>query len=139
MAFDQGDGGDNAPVGFDFFASDDFFGLIVPAFYEDIGQECGDEVFGGVFGKGDDIVDAFEGGEYSGAVFKGQDGAVRTFETAYGFVGVEAQEEGFAVCAGFLKVGDVAAVDEVKTAVGEDDFCADVFEAVALFGWPGPG
>ena len=35
------------------------------------------------------------------------------------------------MCAGFLKIGDVAAVDEVKTAVGEYDFCADVFEAVA--------
>ena len=71
MAFDQGDGGDNASMGFDFFASDDFFGLIVPAFDEDVGQEGGDEVFGGVFGKGYDIVNAFEGGEYAGAVFKG--------------------------------------------------------------------
>ena len=58
-------------MGFDFFASDDFFGLIVSAFDEDVGQEGGYEVFGGVFGKGDNIVDAFESGEYAGAVFKG--------------------------------------------------------------------
>ena len=139
LAFDQGDGGDSASVGFDFFASDDFFGLIVSAFDEDVGQEGGDKVFGRVFGKGDNIVDAFECGEYAGAVFEGQDGAVMAFETAYGFVGVEAQEEGFAVGAGFLEIGDVAAVDEVKTAVGKDDFCADVFEAVAYLDGLIPG
>ena len=71
LAFDQGDGGDNASLGFDFFASDDFFGLIVSAFDEYVGQEGGYEVFGCVFGKGNNIVDAFEGGEYAGAVFKG--------------------------------------------------------------------
>ena len=38
--------------------------------------------------------------------------------------------------AGFLEIGDVPAVDEVKTAVGEDDFCADVFEAVAYLDGP---
>ena len=101
--------------------ADDGFDGVVAAFDEDVGADLADELEGRVFGEEDDGVDGGEGGHDAGAFVLGDDGARGAFEAADGGVGVEAEDELGAELAAVFEQGDVADVEEVEAAVGEDD------------------
>ena len=65
-------------------------------------------------------IDATEGCEGVGAVMLGIERAVRAFELAHRGIAVDRDNENVANGGGLVKIGDVAAVEEVETAVGED-------------------
>ena len=66
-------------------------------------------------------VHAIEGGQEFGAFVLGEDGAARAFQLADAGVAVEADDEGVAEGAGGFEGLDVAGVEKVEAAVGEDE------------------
>jgi len=73
-----------------------------------------------------------ESRENFGAFVRGKDGAARAFELANAGVAVEADEEDVAKAARLLEGGNVAGMQKVKAAVGEDDAAAIAFIAAEL-------
>jgi hypothetical protein len=85
------------------------------------GSERGDEFGGRVLVEERDGIDAGEAGQDVGAVVLVDDGPALALEAAHGRVGVDADDEAVAERAGGVQVRDVAAVQDVEAAVGEDD------------------
>ena len=94
---------------------------VVAALDENIGTKDADELEWGVFFEQHDGVDGGEGGHDAGAFALTDDGPGGPFEAADGAVGVEAEDEFRAETAAVLEQGDVADVEEIEAAVGEDD------------------
>lgn len=106
--------------GFDLLAAGDEVGP-VGSFDEDVGEQFGDEIAGGVFIEEGDGIDGLKGGGEGGAVAFGDDGAVGAFQALDARVGVEGENEHVAEGTGGFKKADVAGVEDVVAAVGEDD------------------
>jgi hypothetical protein len=119
----EGDGADKASGGLDFFATGDEVAP-VGALDEDIGKERGDEFAGGILVEERDGVDGFERGCCRGASAFGEEGARGTFHALDGGVGIESEDQDVAHGAGLFEEADVSAVEEIVTAVGEDDAAA---------------
>ncbi len=51
-------------------------------------------------------------------------GRPATFQAAHGVIAVHANEQGIAALARVFEVGDMAQMEDVKTAVGDDEFFA---------------
>ena len=101
--------------------ADDGLDGVVAAFDEDVGLEGADEFERRVLFEEDDGIDGGEGGHDAGAFALGHDGARGAFEAADGGVGVEAEHELRAEAAAVFEQRDVADVEEIEAAVGEDD------------------
>ena len=122
---EQGGEGDAAAVGFDQIPADDLLFGVISAFDEDVGADGVKEGDGGVVVEEDEIVDAFELFEDGDAVVLVDDGAFGAFEALDAGVGVDGDDEDVALAFSEAEVLDVAEVDEVEAAVGEDDFSAE--------------
>lgn len=132
-AGDEGEDGDGGAGGIEggFFAGVEGVGGVVAAFGVDVGLDLFDEAGDAGFFEDDDGVDAAEGGDDFGAIEFGVDGAVGAFEGADGGVGIDGDDEGVSEGAGLLEVADVAGVQKVEAAVGEDEVFALAFQGVA--------
>ncbi len=100
-------------------------GGVVAAFDVDIGLEGVDQGGGAEFGKEDDSIDGFESGEEFGALLFGNDRAGRLaglggLELGNGAIAIQADHKAFAVGFGGGEVAEMAHMEEIKTAVGED-------------------
>src|SRR5207302_1801301 len=73
---------------------------------------------------GDQVVDATQGGEHPEPVVQAVDRPARPLEAADALVGVDADDEHVAQRLGLAQVADVAAVEDVEAAVGEDHAAA---------------
>lgn len=120
-AFDRGDDLNAAAGGEDVLVADDSFDRVVTTFDEDVGLNLADELEGRVLGEEYHRVDGGESGHDAGALALADDGARGAFEALDRGVGVEAEDELRAKPAAVLKQGDVADMQEVEAAVGEDD------------------
>lgn len=118
---EEGEEFDAAAVAFDDRAADDFAWLEAFALHEHIGAERFEEGFGRGFIKKDDVIDEIERSEDRGALFFGENGAGRPFNLANAAIGIDRDDEGIAELAGLLQKFDVAEMDEIEAAVGEDD------------------
>ena len=112
---------DAATGGFDLGATDDFFRAPVAAFDEDVGEKAGDEIAGRGGVEDGDVVHEGEGGEDFGALLLRENGATGAFEVTDAGVAIDGDDEKIAEGAGLLETTDVAGMEKVKTAVGEDD------------------
>ena len=83
----------SAAGGFHFFAADDLVVGPVAAFYQDVGEECGDGFARSGFVEDHYGVDAFESGEEFGAFTFGDDGAAWAFQLGHAGVAVEADDQ----------------------------------------------
>lgn len=94
---------------------------VITAFDIDVGLGGSKEPGGADIGEDGDGIDRFQGGEDGGAVVLGIDGAALAFQAADGGIAVDADEEKVTEIAGGLEVGDVAEVEEIEAAVGDDE------------------
>ena len=97
------------------------FDGVIATLDEDVGLEGADELEGSVFVEDDDGVDGGQGGHDAGTLALADDGPGRAFEARNGSVGVEAEHEPRAELAAIFEQLDVADVEQVEAAVGEDD------------------
>jgi hypothetical protein len=86
-----------------------------------------------------DAGETFQGGKHEGAVGLAVDRTVRSLQFVYGVVAVHADEEGVAKVAGGFKIGDMARVEQVEAAVGDDEFAVLVAQPRAPDGQGVPG
>ena len=120
-AFDGGDDLDPATGGDDVFVADDGLDGVVAALDQNVGLEGADQFERRVLFKEHDGIDGGESGHDAGALAFADDGARWALEAADGGVGVEAEDELGAEAAAVFEQGDVADVEQVEAAVGEDD------------------
>ncbi len=114
---------DLAAGGFDFFTAGDEVAP-VGAFDEEVGEDFGDELAGGIFVEERDGIDGFEAEGDRGAGVFVQDGPGEAFEALDARVGVQGQDEDVAEGAGCLKQAYMAGMEDVVAAVGKNDFLA---------------
>ena len=105
---------------FDDFAADNVLLRVITALDQDIGQEVVYEAFDALFGKDADMGDALQSREQSRSVFLWDYGAARAFEGMYALVVIEPNGQAITQCAGLAQIFDVAAMEQVEAAVGED-------------------
>jgi hypothetical protein len=132
-AREERDEDDPATVSFDgpaFVLVDGFEGVIA-ALHIDVGLGGIEEADGADFGKDGDGVDAAEGGEDTGAVVFWYHRSGGTLELTDGVVAVESDEEGVAVAAGGFEIGNMAGMEEIEAAVGDDEALSALAEGVA--------
>lgn len=104
---------------------------VVAAFDVGIGAELSDDFYGAGVGENGDGIHAAKGCQDTGAVVFAIDWAFRAFELADGGIAVEGYNKEVAVGAGFLEVLDMARVEEVEAAIGEDDAKPGEFLGIA--------
>lgn len=93
----------------------------VSALDQDIGEHGGDELARGVFVEECDRIDGLErGGEFRAFVL-GNERPVGSFEALHARVGVQGKNQNVAERAGAFEKPDVAGMEDIVAAVGEDD------------------
>src|SRR5260370_3833016 len=121
---------DDAATGsFHFFAPDDLVAGPIAALDEHVGKQARDDFARSQVVKNDDGVDGFGGGEDFRALAFGNHGAALALELATAGVAVEADNQDVTQSAGLLETADVAGMQQVEAAVGEDDAAALAFLA----------
>jgi hypothetical protein len=106
------------------------FPRVVGAFGVHVRGDCAQQAVGGRLGKNHDEVDWLERGHQLGPFSFGHDRPARFVD---GAVGIDADDEQIALVASLAQVAQMANVQQVKDAVGEDDACP----ALARVGQPG--
>src|SRR5579883_662660 len=97
------------------------FGSVVGALDVDAGTKFLEEPFDVRLGEDDDVIDHAErGNEQRAGVFV-EDGAAGTFQPADTGIGVHADHEDVSLLFGAREIADVADVQRVEAAVGEDN------------------
>ncbi len=127
----QGESEDLATGGFNFFTAGDEVGPI-SALDEDIGQDGGDEIAGGVFIEESDGIDGGQGEGDAGACLFVADGTGGALEPLDARVCVEGEDQNIAESAGGFEQADMTGMEEVVAAIGEDDAFALVLPDGAL-------
>jgi hypothetical protein len=126
---DYWNGNDAAASGFYFLAADDLIAGPVAAFYKHIRKQTGDDFAWGEIIENHDRVDAFQSSENFGTFAFRQDWTPGAFQLADTGVAVEANNEHVPETASLLETADVTGVQQIETAVGEDDLAAVAFLA----------
>jgi hypothetical protein len=96
-------------------------------------------------GENENRIHTAESGEGVSAVLLGIQRSVISFESTHGGIAVDGDDEQIAHSGGCLEIGDVATMEEVKAAIGQDDL-APIFgrlltqgeetgEIIDSFGW----
>ena len=129
VARHHGNGHNAATGGFDLFAANDLIAGPVSALYDDIGQKFGDDFARGEVVENNDGVDAFEGGEDFGALAFWEHRTAFAFEMTNAGVTVQADDKGIAQLAGLFQALNMAGMEEIEAAVGEDEALAVAFLA----------
>jgi hypothetical protein len=94
---------------------------VVRALGVNVGAQLFEERFDGCFGKNHDIVNAAKSSDEQRASVFIEDGTARPFQSGDAGVGVDGHNEKIAFAARSLQIPNVANVQSVKAAVGEDD------------------
>jgi alkylhydroperoxidase family enzyme len=126
---DYGNGNDAAASGFYFFAADDLIAGPVAAFYQHIRKQAGDEFLWRQIIENHDRVDAFQRSENFGTFAFRQERTPGAFQLADTGITVEANDERIPETASLLEAADVPGVQQIETAVGENDLAAVAFLA----------
>ncbi len=132
VALDEGDYLYCAAVGLDEGGTYDLVDGVVAAFYEYVGAEGTDEGLGGVFIEEGDGIDTEQGGCLEGAILLVGNGAVHAFEALHGGIGIEGEDEDVAKGCGAGKQIEVAMVQDIEAAIGENYLFACEAPGVAL-------
>ncbi len=109
-----------AAVRLDDVAADDRVVRPVGALDEHVGLQCRDDLAGRVLVENDRRVDARERGEDLGAFVLGRDRPPLALVRAHRSIGVDADDERVTEGACLPQVADVAGMEEIEDAVGED-------------------
>jgi hypothetical protein len=126
---DYWNGNDAAAGGFYFFAADDLIAGPVAAFYKHIRKQTGDDFARREIIENHDCVDAFQRSENFGTFAFGQDWTPGAFQLADTGITVETNNERVPKTASLLETADVPGVQQIETAIGEDDVAAVAFLA----------
>jgi hypothetical protein len=129
MPRNQGHGDDSPTRGFHFLAADDLISRQVAALHQNIRKELRDNFAGIEVLKNDHAIDAFQGRENLSAFAFGQHRAASAFELTHTRVAVQADDECIAQRAGLLKAADVAGMQKIEAAIGENDAATVAFIA----------
>ncbi len=129
IARDHRNGNNTAASGFHFFASDDLVARPVAAFYKHIGKEAGDDFARCGLVENHNRVHGFERGEDFGTLAFRQDWTAGAFQLANAGVTVETDNQRVSESAGLLEAADVAGMQQIEAAVGEDNAAAVAFLA----------
>jgi hypothetical protein len=105
----------------------------IGAFDQDVGEDLADELAGRIFVKEGDGVDGSEGQDHGGAFAFGDYGAGRTFHAPYTGVRIQGKDQDVAEAARLFEETNVAGMEQVIAAVGEDDGFALAFPEGTLF------
>jgi len=127
MAWNNRDGNDATAGGFYFFTTDDLVPGPVTALDQHVGEQARDDFTRCRRIENQNSVHAFERGENFGSLAFGKDRTPGAFELADAGVAVEAHDERIAESAGLLEAPDVARMQQIEAAVGEDDAAAVAF------------
>jgi hypothetical protein len=122
----SGEEADKLDVGVTGFEGGAFVGVegfesIIPAFDINVGLGLPNDLNGPHGGENGHSVDATESGEDVGAVGFAINRAIRAFELADGIIAIDGDEEDVTTGAGGLEVLDMAGVEEVEAAIGQDE------------------
>ena len=117
----------------------DAFEGIIAAFHVEVRLGVRKEIERSGLGKNANPTDAFQRSEHRGAISLAVDGTAGAFVLADSIIAVEPDEEGVAEVACAFEIGDVAGMEDVKTAVGNDEFLAAFTEGGAPSGKFFPG
>src|SRR5436190_11563348 len=115
---------DAAPARLDGIPPDDLIRGPVRALDQNVGLHAADDVTGRVLVEDRDGVDALERGQQLGPLVLGVDRAGGTLVAADRRVGIETDDQEIAVRARRRQVTEVAGMQDVEDAVGEDDALA---------------
>lgn len=124
MALEIGDDDDSSARSLDLFLADDPTGPPVAALDQNIGEKGGDDLLRGFPGEGRQIIDIFDGAEDFKTFLERKHGPRRPLDLSDRGVGIERHDQHVAQAFGFPEKFDVTAVDQVKAAVGKNDFFA---------------
>lgn len=102
----------------------DGFESVIPALDVNVGLGDGQKRVGLTLDEDTHAADAFEGGQDDGPVQFGIDGPSGTFEFTHRCVSIQADEQSIPQAACSLKVGHVAGVKQVETAIRDDQCLA---------------
>ena len=112
---------------FHFFATDDLIAGPIAALDEYVGKQARDDLARSQIVENDDGIDGFESGEDFRALALGDHRPAFALELANTGVAVEADDQDVAQGTGLLEAADVAGVQQVEAAVGEDEAAAVAF------------
>lgn len=113
------------------FAGVERVDCVVAAFDIGIGAELCDDFDGTHIGENGDGIHTAESRQDMSAICFVIDWAFGAFEFADGGIAVEGDDKEVAVGAGFLEVLDMACMEEIEAAIGEDDAESGKFLGVA--------
>src|SRR5260370_16449237 len=120
---------DAAARGFHFFAANNLVPGPVAAFDENVRKQSGDDALRRQIVEYDHAVDALQRGENFRALALRNHPAPLTFELLYPAIALQADYERVSEAARVLQAADVARMQQIKAAVGEDDAAAIAFPA----------
>jgi len=127
VAGHDGSQDDAATGSFHFFAPDDLVAGPIAALDEHVGEQARDDFARGEIVENHHGVHGFESGENFRALALGDYRAAFAFELANTDVAIESDNQDVAQGAGLFEAADVAGMQEVEAAVGEDDAAAVAF------------
>jgi hypothetical protein len=93
----------------------------IAAFDEHVGEEGGDQLTRSFLVEQRDGVDGVQSESQGGAVRLRNQGTAGTFDGAHAGIGIESEDENVAEAASLFQEADVAGMEKVVAAVGEDD------------------
>lgn len=102
----------------------------VLALHEDVGQDLTNQFLWLVFVEDNHGIDAAQRTKNEGPVFLAIDGSAGLGPTDRG-VAIEPENEGIALLAGEVEIGDVAAVEDIEAAIGKDELFTNGVQFVA--------
>lgn len=121
MAVEEGNDDDLAACGTHLFGTDNLIFPVVAALDQHIRLQGGDQVQRRLLRKRHDQVDGFQGRQHDAAVGQRVDRSLRALEAADGVVVVKPDDQYISELFCLGQIADVAGVQKVETAVGEDD------------------
>ena len=119
---EKGNEEDAAPLGFDgpTFVLMDRVDRVVPPFDVDVRGDGFEKTDSAHLGENADAIHTGQCGEDPRAIGFRDDRSVRPLELAHGIVAIEADQQGVPDRAGGFEIGDVTRVEQVETAIGDD-------------------
>jgi hypothetical protein len=129
IAGDNGDGNDAASGRFHFFAAHDLVAGPIAAFCQDVGEQARNEFAGSEVIENHDGIHTFQGRENFGTLAFGDDGTAFALELPHAGITVQPDDERVSPFARQLQAADVAGMQQVEAAVGENDAATVAFLA----------
>lgn len=131
MPFDEANPGDSPSGPLDLGPADDLIPTPIAALDQEVGQERGDDFPGGCFRERNQVIDILDSAQYLKPLPQREDRSGRALEPPDRGVAVKGDDEDVAHFRGLAEKPDVAGVEEVETAVGENDLLSLTFEPAA--------